>query len=499
MDIQIDEENLVKNALSRLLRQDICTSCLDPTLNYTVSAALQDEYNNLSKTLDEFTRAKEFNEERSKLQVVGMRYRLLMTRTLDEFVNTNANINLLSPNQMLFVQNLVVMGGKLQSYTQLLATASNHARIYTRIQQAAVLNELDGKDALEYLRRTKDTSTHNNNPSRSDIKELVTTDKKFENLHGIQNIVDLLRLFMLSIQSGLIDSFLFFIFYGIPGTGKTALAESLATEFSNGEYFKFDQSFFASTYLGVTESRIRNIFDIIRSNPNRNYTIIIDEADNVLRKTPTQSHLNSVKILLQTEINSYQSFGKNLIIIAITNYLNDIDQTFLRRATNLIPVIRPSIDDAKKFLESQLTTYDFPFSDVYRDSLKFSDNYVYTNSDMGRLAKNIKDTFLYNLNPNETVTIILYYQNQFICIFSNTDVSSMPRGLPTGFKNEKFQGTFANAMLNLNRYVKENNMSLENYRKYFAPSSILMNQALSVASTLTVEEASKYVTSQIKF
>lgn len=488
-----NEESVIRTALAQILRQDVCTSVLDTTLNYSVSNDLQNEYKYIDDVLSKFSSSTDFKEERTNLQLIAMKYRMLMSRTLEEFAHTNADINRLSFDQMTFVQNLTILGGKLQSYTQLLATASNHARIYDRIREAAILNEIDGQDALQYLRRTKDSSSMNN-PTRSDIKEIYTTSTSFDSLVGIDSIVATMKQMIVNINIGLVDSFLFFILYGIPGTGKTALSEAIATQFSNGEYYKFDQSFFASTYLGVTESRIKNIFETVRSNPNKNYTIVIDEADNVLATTPVQSHLNSIKILLQTEISSYNSFGTNLIIVAITNYLNRIDQTFKRRATNIIEVPPPQPEDCIKFLETQLTPPNLRYPLSYRNQLSLSPDFIYTNSDMGRLAKNVRDTFLYNYGPNDVINIVLFLNEQYVIFFSNSDVSSKPNyeQLFSTIQPIIITKQYPDALRDLADILANNNINVQNFAKYFAPNISIMNTALSRASSLRLEEAEKY-------
>lgn len=487
-----EEDSLIRRALSQLLRQDVCTSCLDMSLTHKISDSLLAEYKIINDMLLGFSKSTDFRQERTNIQVVGMKYRILMSRTLEEFVNTNIDINKVSPDQMNFIQNLVVMGGKLQSFVQLMSTATNHAKIYDKIREAAILNELDGQDALEYLRRTKDSS-QNDNPSRTDIKEIVTTNKTFDSLVGIDQIVNTLRQVLINVDIGLVDSFLFFILYGIPGTGKTALSESIASQFSNGEYFKFDQSFFSSTYLGVTESRIRNIFETIRSNPTKRYTIVIDEADNILGESVSQGHLNSVKILLQTEIGSYNSFGTNLIIVAITNYRKQIDQTFLRRATNMLMVPPPSNEQCLAFLESQLTPVNSPFRQEYKNNLKFLPEYVYTNSDMGRLAKNVRDTFLSNFGYLDFIEILLYKDEQIIYMYSKNDTLTHPLQLPVNSQPIVINNNYYDAIRELANTLSRLNTNIQSYKKYFAPDTRAMKLALENSSSLLVNDAKKYL------
>lgn len=484
---EIKEETLMKTAMGHLLKQDVCTSILDVNLNYKISPSLQHLYDELNNVLSTFTNSTNFKNEETNLQIYGIKYRLLLTQTMDEFLKTNANINIVSSDQMIFLQNVTVLGGKLQSYTQLITTASNYTQIYDKLNQTAILNELSGPEALKFLQEKKDKS---GSMKRDDIKEQVTVSRQFSELKGMDDVILNIEQMLININIALVDSFIFLIFYGIPGTGKTAISEAIATQFSNGEYFKFDQSFFAAAYVGVTESRIRNIFDTIRSNPSKNYTIIIDEADNVLGTTLAQPHLQSIKILLQTEITSYESFGTNLIIICITNYLDRIEQTFKRRATNIIEILPPSHDECINFLEYQLLK-SVKFNNNYRNSLKLDSNIVYTNSDMGRLAKNIKDTFLDNYTPHESVRIILSLEEEKLFIFNNTQ---NPFETTVTLNNEFDinENTYTAAMRKLVTHLKEKKKNLKNFEKNFAPSIQKMNLALINSSTLTKNDAKMY-------
>lgn len=497
--------SVIRSALSQLLRQDICTSIVDNTLTHKISKSLADEYNSVHETLSKFSTSSDFKQEKTNLQMVAMQYRMLMLKTMEEFTRTNDDINKISNDQMIFIHNLTVLGGKLQSYTQLMVTASNHAQIYQRIREAAILNEIDGQDALEYLRRSKN-SNNADNPTRTDIKEIVTTNSSFDKLYGLDGIIKSMRQMIQNIKYGLIETFSFLIFYGIPGTGKTVMAESIATDFSNGEFYKFDQSFFASSYLGVTESRIRNIFETIRSNPKKNYVIIIDEADNILSPNTNQNHLNSVKILLQTEITAYDSFDSNLIIIAITNYLDRIDQTFLRRSTNSFLIPAPSKEQCLNFLETLLTVPNLlKLNEYYKNGLanSFNDSYQYTNSDMGRLAKKVQDTFLYDPKKEDNILITLIPSQRLIIMNSKSTsdisypVTENNKPIPDINNAITFTGKYTETMPKLGDYLTKNNINIRNYYKYMVPNLDVLKSNIFNASTLTKTAAKTYEKSML--
>lgn len=484
-----NEIRLLRDALQKVTSIDVFTSYLDPNLNHKISPFLSEELNTIEATILKFQSSADFRQEKEILQLVAIRYRILIQRTLQELTEKNENPNKLSEDQFVFIQDLTRLGGKLQSYTQLLVTSANHAKIYNMLREAAILREISGEDALEYLRRNKNSG--NDNPGRTDIKELVKTNKKFDEIYGIQKLISEIKQIIDNIRIGLVESFLFVIFYGAPGTGKTAVSEAVATHFSNGEYFKFDQSFFSSTYVGVAESRIRNIFETIRANPQKKYCIIIDEADNVLGNELAQNHLNSIKILLQTEISSYESFKPNVIIIAITNYWYKIDQTFLRRCTSLLKIPPPSNKECLEFLEKKLTFNEVRFKQEFREKLKFNNELVYTNSDMGRLAKNIRDSFLYSLYPDQEIKIIVFERAKIIIFCSATDISSQPV-IDEQFISYQTRGDYLTVMKQLTDILDKANSNLLGYKKYFAPSADILNQALFNATKLSVEQFKKY-------
>lgn len=499
-----EDEELVRRALGQFLQTDLYTSQLDRTLDYRISPDLRNELDELKRLLAQFTQDSDYSQEVTSLQLIANRYRIFISRILNEFLSTNDDINRLSSEQLIFMHEVTILGGKLQSYNQLLATAANHQDIYLRLREAAILNEIDNKDALEYLRRNRDGK--DNFTAHSKVSETATTTKTFDNLVGVDPIVTQLRSIIRNIRIGLVDSFQFIIFYGIPGTGKTALSESLASEFSDGEYFKFDQAFMASPYIGGTETRIRSIFERIRANPNKNFTIVIDEADNVLAQTPSREYLNSIKILLQTEISSYDSFGTNLLVVCITNYLSRIDQTFKRRATSIVLVPEPSAENRVAFLESQLTPQklkidgrdvNIRFSPAYRQKLfNFNANMIYTNSDMGRLAKNVQDNFLVNFVPPSAeylVYIHLLVDAQLILFYSATDDSSRPQNININTQPTIGPANYLDAMNTLYAILESQKIKLSQFKKYFAPDINILANAVARSSTLSLEAAQIYL------
>lgn len=60
-----------------ILRQDICTRILDTTLDYKISDSLMGVYRELYTIMSNLSSITDFKNERTNLQVVGMKYRIL--------------------------------------------------------------------------------------------------------------------------------------------------------------------------------------------------------------------------------------------------------------------------------------------------------------------------------------------------------------------------------------------------------------------------------------
>lgn len=115
-------------------------------------------------------------------------------------------------------------------------------------------------------------------------------------------------------------------FYGLPGTGKTALAEHLAREIGRPLLAK-RASDILSKWVGGSEKNIANMF---REAESEGAILFLDEADSLLRNRENASRsweVSQVNELLQ------QMERFNGIFICATNLFADLDAAALRRFT----------------------------------------------------------------------------------------------------------------------------------------------------------------------
>ena len=119
------------------------------------------------------------------------------------------------------------------------------------------------------------------------------------------------------------------LLYGLPGTGKTMIAQAIAHE-TKGKFFAVRCSDIGSKWFGETEQNIRNIFDEARACDNA--VIFFDEIEAYAGKLRDDSAMRRVvpEFLTQLQGISEDDNAKKPLVIAATNRPWDIDGAFLR-------------------------------------------------------------------------------------------------------------------------------------------------------------------------
>lgn len=122
------------------------------------------------------------------------------------------------------------------------------------------------------------------------------------------------------------------LFSGPPGTGKTMSAEVVATEL-NLEIYRIDLSQIVSKYIGETEKNLQELF----GEAQRSHAILLfDEADALFGKrsevrSSNDKFANAEAAFLLQKMEEYEG-----ISVLATNYLQNIDEAFMRRLNYVI-------------------------------------------------------------------------------------------------------------------------------------------------------------------
>ena len=145
-----------------------------------------------------------------------------------------------------------------------------------------------------------------------------------------------------------------YLFYGLPGTGKTMVAKAIANEIG-ATFFSVKASDIFGKYVGESERNIKELFDIARQYENS--IIFFDEFETIAQKRDGENNSTSQSIVteLLAQINGTQTEGtkerNSLLLIAATNCPWMIDSALLRpgRFGTRFKIDLPN-KEARKFL-----------------------------------------------------------------------------------------------------------------------------------------------------
>ena len=168
------------------------------------------------------------------------------------------------------------------------------------------------------------------------------------------------------------------IFYGPPGTGKTLLARAIAGE-ANVPFYSVSGSDFVEMFVGVGAKRVRELFESARKTAP--CIVFIDELDAIGGRRDAISNNSEQRQTINALLAEMDGFSgsENILVIAATNRIEDLDNALLRpgrfdkhiavplpeTADERLEVIRLYTSD-KKFAE------DVSFDVLAKETIGFS-------------------------------------------------------------------------------------------------------------------------------
>lgn len=119
------------------------------------------------------------------------------------------------------------------------------------------------------------------------------------------------------------------IFSGPPGTGKTMLAQIIAS-LSEAKFFVVSGPQIVSKWLGESEEILRSIFEAARKAPKA--IIFFDEIDSVASRRSEDTHEASNRLVAQllTLMDGANKDEGNVVVVAATNRIGEIDPALMR-------------------------------------------------------------------------------------------------------------------------------------------------------------------------
>lgn len=127
------------------------------------------------------------------------------------------------------------------------------------------------------------------------------------------------------------------LFYGPPGTGKT-LTAALLGKSTGREVYRVDLSLVVSKYIGETEKNLAGLFNKAE---HKDWVLFFDEADALfgkrtgVRDAHDRYANQEISYLLQ-RVETY-----NGLVILASNFMDNIDEAFLRRFQSVIHFPQP--------------------------------------------------------------------------------------------------------------------------------------------------------------
>ena len=165
------------------------------------------------------------------------------------------------------------------------------------------------------------------------------------------------------------------IFYGAPGTGKTASVYELARR-SGRDIFRVDMSKLKSKWVGDSEKSVRGVFKLYRSLCSSCKVapiLLFNEADAIFSR-----RLEKVERSVDQMSNAIQNIileeMENLdgILIATTNLLSNLDPAFERRFIFKVEFRLPEKEARAKIWKSMISNISEKDADVLADRYGFS-------------------------------------------------------------------------------------------------------------------------------
>ncbi|MEH2139264.1 ATP-binding protein [Nostoc sp.] len=201
------------------------------------------------------------------------------------------------------------------------------------------------------------------------------------------------------------------LFYGLPGCGKTLLANAFANE-SGRYFFKFSPADIVSVWIGQSQKNIRDIF--AQAKKKAPSVLFIDELDSIgFNRNEDNAHTDQKATINQLliELNNLQN--SDVIVIAATNYLSCIDSALKRsgRFDWKIPVFPPAqierIDLFKHYLLKIDINQLVNFEILAEKSVRF------TSSDIELVCREVRNAILLEEISSALTTsdVITYINN----------------------------------------------------------------------------------------
>ncbi|AFY45883.1 26S protease regulatory subunit [Nostoc sp. PCC 7107] len=198
------------------------------------------------------------------------------------------------------------------------------------------------------------------------------------------------------------------LFYGLPGCGKTLLANAFANE-SGRYFFKFSPADIISVWIGQSQKNIRDIF--VQAKKKAPSVLFIDELDSIgFNRNDENSHTDQRATINQLLIELNNIKDSDVIVIAATNYLSGIDNA-LKRSGRLdwkVPIFPPNQVERADIFQHYLSQINVNQSVSFEMLAEKSSRF--TSSDIELVCREVNNAILLEeINSYLTTSDVITY------------------------------------------------------------------------------------------
>ncbi|KAL1132114.1 hypothetical protein AAG570_010072 [Ranatra chinensis] len=195
------------------------------------------------------------------------------------------------------------------------------------------------------------------------------------------------------------------LLFGPPGTGKSKMASSLASE-ANAEFYSISSADLLSSWVGESEKMIKELFEYTRTKKDK-CIVFIDEIDSICRKRTNREgdHTRSMKNQLLVEFDQNLSTEANCFVLCATNCPWDIDSAFMRRFQRRIYVPLPDREARLTLMKNKCAGINNDMSDDDWNSV-LDKTEGYSGSDLVNVANYALQEPLGEIENNEEWIVV---------------------------------------------------------------------------------------------
>lgn len=144
---------------------------------------------------------------------------------------------------------------------------------------------------------------------------------------------------------------------GPPGNGKTSLAESIAYELAL-PLFVVRYDAIITSYLGDTATRLRRMFDFVRTEP---CVLFFDEFDAIGKERGDTHETGEIKRVVTTLLLQLDDLPTYCVLVGATNHPELLDRATWRRFEIKLELPRPNDEQMTEYFAARMKEFDDNF------------------------------------------------------------------------------------------------------------------------------------------